>query len=79
MEKIDANKFLPFGVSLRDILLHSTFKGVNAKQLLRQKGIFIESNDENDTFPLLTTLLSLKLSKTSLKQKKTQKSILREQ
>jgi hypothetical protein len=57
MEKIDANKFLPFGVSLRDILLHSTFKGVNAKQLLRQKGIFIESNDENDTFPLLTTTL----------------------
>ncbi len=57
MEKVDINKFLPFGSSLKEVLQHTSFKGVNAKQLLREKGVFLESNEEEDTFPLLTTTL----------------------
>jgi hypothetical protein len=57
MEKIEINKFLPFGVSLRDVLQHPSLTPTNLKYLLRQRGIFIESNDDVDTFPLLTTTI----------------------
>jgi len=69
MERIEANKFLPFGVSLKEVLQHTSFKGTNAKQLLRQKGIFIESNDESDTFPLLTTTLLSPIEFETIKDK----------
>lgn len=59
MEKIEINKFLPFGESLKDVLLHPSLTSTNLKYLLRQRGVFIESSSDSDTFPLLTcTLLS---------------------
>lgn len=61
MEKIqeNINRFLPFGESLRAILQHDSIKDRERRQLLRMKGIFVNSSDEEGTFPiLLTTLLS---------------------
>lgn len=61
MEKIEENinRFLPFGESLRAILQHVSIKDRERRQLLRMKGIFVNSSDEESTFPiLLTSLLS---------------------
>ncbi len=61
MEKIqeNINRFLPFGESLRAILQHDSIKDRERRQLLRMKGIFVNSSDEESTFPiLLTSLLS---------------------
>lgn len=61
MEKIqeNINRFLPFGESLRAILQHDSIKDRERRQLLRMKGVFVNSSDEESTFPiLLTSLLS---------------------
>lgn len=61
MEKIqeNINRFLPFGETLRAILQHDSIKDRERRQLLRMKGIFVNSSDEESTFPiLLTSLLS---------------------
>lgn len=61
MEKIqeNINRFLPFGESLRAILQHDSIKDRERRRLLRMKGIFVNSSDEESTFPiLLTSLLS---------------------
>lgn len=61
MEKIqeNINRFLPFGESLRVILQHDSIKDRERRQLLRMKGIFVNSSDDDSTFPiLLTSLLS---------------------
>ena len=59
MEKIEINKFLPFGVSLRDVLMHPSLTSTNLKYLLRQRGIFLETTEDSDTVSLLcSTLLS---------------------
>lgn len=59
MEKLEVNKFLPFGASLREVLMHPSLTGTNLKYLLRQRGIFIESTNDSDTMSLLSsTILS---------------------
>lgn len=61
MEKIqeNINRFLPFGESLKAILQHDSIKDRERRQLLRMKGVFVNSSDEESSFPiLLTSLLS---------------------
>lgn len=61
MEKINDNidRFLPFGESLRAVLQHESIKDRERRTLLRMKGVFVNSTDEDSTFPiLLTSLLS---------------------
>lgn len=59
MEKLEVNKFLPFGVSLRDVLMHPSITSTNLKYLLRKRGVFIEPTDDSDTISILcSTLLS---------------------
>ena len=59
MEKHNVKQFLPFGTLLKDVLLHRSLTGSDLKYLLRERGVFIESNDFNDLVPLLcSTLLS---------------------
>lgn len=61
MEQINENinRFLPFGESLRIVLQHDSIKDRERRHLLRMKGVFVNSTDEDSTFPiLLTSLLS---------------------
>jgi hypothetical protein len=59
MEKINENinRFLPYGESLKTILHHPTIKKNNIKDLLRLKGVYINDDDDDTTFPLLLTSL----------------------
>jgi hypothetical protein len=59
MEKLEVNKYIPFGATLQEVLKHPTLTGTKLKSLLKSRGIFIESSEDNDTFPLLlSTILS---------------------
>ncbi len=71
MEKIDdnINRFLPYGESLREILKHPSIKETERKQLLRMKGVFVNSADEDSTFPILTTSLLSPVEFDFLKEK----------
>lgn len=59
MEKINENinRFLPFGESLKAILQHDSIKDKERRELLRMKGVFVNSTDEDSTFPILITSL----------------------
>lgn len=59
MEKIDENinRFLPYGESLRTVLLHPTIKDNDIKELLRFKGVFVDSIRDESTYPLILTSL----------------------
>lgn len=59
MEKLEVNKYIPFGLTLQDVLKHPTLTGTKLRSLLKSRGVFIESNQDNDIFPLLgSTILS---------------------
>lgn len=59
MEKLEVSKHIPFGLSLQDVLKHPSLSGTNLKSLLKSRGVFIESTQDNETFPLLgSTILS---------------------
>lgn len=61
MERVDnsLDKFLPFGGELRDVLLHPSIKERERREVLRSKGVFLNSNDNENSFPfLLTSLLT---------------------
>ncbi len=51
------NRFLPYGQSLSAILQHPSIKDKERRELLRMKGVFVNSADEDTTFPILTTSL----------------------
>jgi hypothetical protein len=57
MEKINdnINRFLPYGDSLRAILQHPSINDTERKQLLRMKGVFVNSANEDSSFPILLT------------------------
>lgn len=59
MEKINENidRFLPFGESLRTVLQHDSIKDRERRTLLRMKGVFVNTTDEDSTFPILITSL----------------------
>lgn len=59
MEKIDdnINRFLPYGESLRSILMHPTITASDIKQLLRFKGVFVNNIKDESTYPLLLSSL----------------------
>lgn len=71
MEKINdnINRFLPYGESLRAILQHPSINDTERKQLLRMKGVFVNTADEDSTFPILTTSLLSPIEFEFLKEK----------
>lgn len=59
MEKLEINKYIPFGVTLQDVLRHPTLTDSKLKQLLKVRGIFLEDSRDEETYPLLlSTILS---------------------
>lgn len=59
MEKIEVNKFIPFGATLQDVLRHPTLTDSKLKGLLRLRGIYIEDGKSEEMYPLLlSTILS---------------------
>lgn len=59
MEKLEVNKYIPFGATLQDILNHPSLSDTKLKYLLRLRGIYLEDSKNNDTYPiLLSTILS---------------------
>lgn len=59
MEKLEVNKYIPFGATLQDILRHPTLTDSKLKYLLRLRGIYIEDGKDEETYPLLlSTILS---------------------
>ena len=59
MEKLDVNKFIPFGFNLEDVIKHPTLTKSKLKAVLKSRGIFIEKAEDEYTFPiLLSTILS---------------------
>jgi len=57
MEKLEVNKHIPFGVTLQEVLKHPTLTGTKLKSLLKSRGIFVESSEDADTFPLLLSTI----------------------
>lgn len=49
------NSFLPFGDSLRGVLQHPSVSKTDIGRLLKLKGIYVSSTDDEVTFPLLLT------------------------
>lgn len=80
MEKIEINKYIPFGVTLQDVLKHPALTGTKLKSLLRSRGIFVENSDDATTFPLLvSTILSpveFEFIKENLKSKEDTQKII---
>ncbi|KAA6305330.1 hypothetical protein EZS27_043017, partial [termite gut metagenome] len=59
MEKLEVNKHIPFGVTLQDVLNHPSLTDSKLRTLLRNRGIFLEDYQDNETYPLLlSTILS---------------------
>lgn len=59
MEKLEVNKYIPFGATLQDVLRHPTLTDSKLKSLLRIRGIYIEDSKDEETYPLLlSTILS---------------------
>ncbi len=59
MERLtdNINKFLPYGETLKAILVHKSLTKNDLRKLLRLKGVFLDSAEDETTFPLLTTSL----------------------
>jgi len=59
MEKIKnyINRFLPYGDSLRNLLQHPTITKPDVKQLLKNRGVFVNDGEDETTFPFLVTSL----------------------
>lgn len=59
MEKIknNINRFLPYGDSLRNLLQHPTITKPDVKQLLKNRGVFVNDGEDETTFPFLITSL----------------------
>ena len=59
MEKIEINKYIPFGATLQEVLRHPTLTDSKLKSLLKLRGIFIEDSRNEQIYPiLLSTILS---------------------
>ena len=53
MERLEVNKYIPFGATLQDVLRHPTLTDSKLKYLLRLRGIYIEDGKDEETYPLL--------------------------
>lgn len=59
MENIDANRLMPFGQELKNILEHTSIKDTERRHLLRNRGVFFNSYNEENTMPIfISSLLS---------------------
>lgn len=59
MEKLEINKYIPFGGTLQEVLRHPTLTDSKLKSLLKIRGIYIEDSGNEQTCPiLLSTILS---------------------
>ncbi len=57
MEKLEVNKYVPFGLALQDVLSHPSLSDSKLKELLRIRGIFLEDYKSNETYPLLLSMI----------------------
>lgn len=57
MEKLDVNKYIPFGLTLQDVLNHPSITVSRLRSLLRLKGIFLEDYSASNSYPLLLSML----------------------
>jgi len=57
MEKLEVNKHIPFGATLQDVLNHPSLTDTKLKYLLRSRGVFVEDSKNNDTYPLLLSMI----------------------
>ncbi len=80
MEKLEINKQIPFGASLQEVLNHPSLTDSKLKYFLRSKGVFIENDKPNSTYPiLLSTLISpleFEYIKENIRTKETNRKIL---
>ncbi|MFD0700305.1 MULTISPECIES: hypothetical protein [Myroides] len=51
------NNILPFGNELKDLLSESYITEAFLSKILREKGIIVQNNDKNSSFPILMSLL----------------------
>lgn len=57
MEKLDVNKYIPFGLTLQDVLNHPSISVSKLRSLLRMKGVYLEDYKANNSYPLLLSML----------------------
>lgn len=57
MEKLEVNKHIPFGATLQDVLNHPSLSDSKLKYLLRIRGVYLEDAKNNDTYPLLLSMI----------------------
>lgn len=59
MENHSVNKFLPYGIQLKEVIEHPSISKSRLNSILKSRGIFVEETDDNITFPIMqSTLLS---------------------
>jgi hypothetical protein len=59
MEKLEINKYIPFGATLQDVLNHPSLTDSKLRTLLRIRGVYLEDYKDTETYPLLlSTILS---------------------
>lgn len=58
MEMIDTSKFLPYGLTLEDVLLNPNITDAKLREVLRQRGVFIENFSDQIIPFYLSSLIS---------------------
>lgn len=57
MENHSVNKFLPYGIQLKEIIEHPSITKAKLNSILKSRGIFVEETEDNITFPLMQSIL----------------------
>jgi hypothetical protein len=59
MENHNVNKFLPYGIQLKEVIEHPSITKPKLNSILKSRGIFLEETEDNITFPIIqSTILS---------------------
>lgn len=59
MENHNVNKFLPYGIQLKEVIEHPSITKPKLNSILKSRGIFLEETEDNVTFPIIqSTILS---------------------
>jgi hypothetical protein len=56
-EKKEQILLLPFGETLRPLISSSSLEGIDLKELLQKRGIFVQKSEKRNLIPILTSLL----------------------
>lgn len=57
MENHSVNKFLPYGIQLKEVIEHPSITKPKLNSILKSRGVFVEEIDDNITFPLMQSML----------------------